>query len=365
MADSETKTGGEQERVRLSKEQRKELLAQLERHSSRKQTPERLLQRGEQALESGQLDQAQRILKHLESRAPGVAGLASFGERLSEVAGREKRRVNIQTTEEMLTRYIQQRKKPLAELALETLLELVPNHPRRSDYEIWVADLDQEVALQKRIDEQHSGGRVALQTGDLAVAERHLEALRKLDPYAPATETFAEEVDAAQQGQEETADIERLKQEVEKLLEAGKLEEAERELARLGGMDVPKVTIDFLRKRLEATGRRRAEAATARAFETELRKRLAARDWQGARDIAQQYGKRFRGSPRSTELFHEVNRLEAGERRQQSVLEGVATFERFLAEGKRREAELALKLLHSLEVDPAQLAELKRRVEQL
>ncbi len=357
----QTKAGG----IRLTKEERKDLLAQLERQSSRTVPPERVLQRGEQALKAGQLDQARRILKQLEAGAPGLSGLDHFRRQTEDAEREVKRRSNLQATEEMLTRYIQQRKKTLAELALETLVELAPNHPRRADYQTWVADLDQELARERKIKQQLDDGRAALRQDDLATAEKHLEALHKLDPESPATEQLAADIAAAAQGQALSAGIERAKQKLEELLAAGRLDEAEQQMAQLSRLDVPKVTIDFLRKRLEDGRRQLRDRAEAEQLVSVFDRHLAAQDWPNAREVAQRFGQRFPASTRAAELFKRVNDLEAVERRQQSIDEGLAAVERFIGYGDRHNAELALKLLSSLELDSEQLARLQARVQRL
>ena len=265
----------------------------------------------------------------------------------------------------MLVRYIQQRKKPLAELALETLIELAPNHPRRADYETWVADLDQELALQKKVQKRLDAGRAALRRDDLAGAEKHLGTLRKLDSDGSATEQLAADVANAAQGQAQSAGIERAKQELESLMASGQLDAAERQMERLSHMDVPKVTIELLRKRLEEVRRLLRERAEAEQLVAVFDRYLAARDWPNAREAAQRFGQRWPLSTRAAELFNRVNELEAAQRRQQSIDEGLATLERFLAEGNRQGAKLALKLLARLDLDPEQLAQLEARLQAL
>ncbi len=360
MSEGQRKSG-----VRLTKEERKELLAQLERQSSRTISAERILQRGEQALKDGHLDQAQRILKQLQKKAPRLPGLDLYQQRVEATARAEKQQANLKATEEMLTRYIQQRKKPLANMALTTLIELAPNHPRRTDYTTWVADLDQEMELQRRADELLAAGRAAVISEDFAKAAKHLETLNKVDPAARATEQLAAELVQAQQGQAQSADIERAKQRLEELLAKGEFDAAEQEMEQLGQMDIPKVTIDFLRKRLaDHRGRVQDEAESNRII-SEFEHYLAAGEWPTAREVAQRHSQRFPSSPRGAVLFSQVNEHEAAQRRQQSLEEGLAAFERFVASGDRHNAELALKLLANLELDPARLAELENRVRSL
>ena len=320
MPDAKLRSG-----VRLTKEERKELLAQLERQSSRAESAERIMQRGEQALKDGQFDQARRVLLQLESKAPSLNGLDVFRANLETAQSERKRAANLKATEEMLTRYIQQRKKPLADLALATLVDLSPNHPRRSDYEVWVGDLDKEVALQQRIEEQFASGRAALQRGDLARAKKHLDALRKFDPDSQMTEALATEIADAEHGRAEIEDIERVKQRIERLLANEQLDDAESEMDRLRSMDIPKVTIDFLRKRIEDSRGRRRDQADAETLIGRFEQHLETFDWPSAREAAQNFSRRFPDSPRTAELFNRVNALEAKQRRQQSLEEGLAT----------------------------------------
>jgi hypothetical protein len=356
---------GQRTGIRLTKEERKALLAQLERRTSRTVPPERVLQRGEQALKDGHLDQARRILKQLEAASPGLAGLGHFRGELQAAERDVKRRSNLQATEEMLTRYIQQRKKPLAELALATLIEIAPHHPRRAEYQTWVADLDQELALEGKIQQQFDGGRAALRRGDLAAARKHLEALRKLDPDSPAAQQLAADLADVTQGRALSADIERVKARLEELLAAGRLDEAEREMSQLGAMDVPKVTVDFLRKRLEDHRRQIRDREEAGQLVSVFERHLAAHDWPNAREVAHRFGQRFPGSPQGAELFKRINDLEATQRRQQSLDEGLAVLEGFIAKGNRHDAELALKLLSRLDLEPERLAQLEARVRAL
>ena len=351
--------------IRLTKEERKDLLAQLERQSSRSETAERILQRGEQALSGGHLDQARRVLQQLETRAPRIPGLDSFKQSLDAAQREEQRQANLHTTEEMLSRYIQQRKKPLAEMALATLLELAPTHPRRADYQRWVADLDQEMALQRRIDEHFEAGQAALQRGDLAAAKKHLEALHKADPHSSVAERLATEIANAAQGQALSAGIEEAKRQLDELLAADRLDEAEQQMERLSRMDIPKVTIDFLRQRLEEGRQRLRDQADAEKLMPLFESSLENRDWPRAREAAQRFGRRFPTSPRTSELFSRINELEAAERRQQSLQAGLSAVERFITEGNRHDAELAFKLLSSLDLDAARLAELEARVRKI
>ncbi len=276
-----------------------------------------------------------------------------------------RRREQIQEAEKILLGYIEKQKKQLAELAFSTLLELDPDHPKKSEYEIWIRDLDQEVALQQRLDRELRGGRTALLNGEIEEAKKHLAALRKIDSWSSLADSLASEIAAAEQDEEQTGQIGQLKQQFEDSLANGTLTAAEQQLVRLAQLDVPKVTLDFLRLKLEESRILARDQADASELQAAYDEALARRDWQAAREAAHQFGKRFSGDDRAARLFHQVSEMEASERRQQSLREGISTLERFVAEGKKREAELALKLLHSLRLDPQQLSTLEERVRKL
>lgn len=351
-------------RVRLSKEERRALLARIEQEASRAESPARIVQRAEEALEGRQLGQARRLVDQLVSRVPGLTGLAELEVKLAAVEKEQKLQSNIRTAEEMLTRYIQQRQKKMATLALETLLEIAPEHPRRKEYEIWVRDLDEELAFQRQIDEQVAAGQAALRRGDMEEAQRRLEALRQLDPDSPATDGLAEEMSRTERGQAESADIERIKQKAEELMVSGRVEEAEAAIEQLAGK-VPKITLDFLRKRLDQARGRRQVGKEMEILIAEFRRDVEKKDWLNAREVARRFGEQFPDSGKAAEMFNEVHQLEAAERKKQSIEQGIASFRQFIAKGQRSEAELALKLLRNLDIGPDRLAEFEAQLASL
>lgn len=362
--DAPAAPASEASRSRLTKEERRELLARIERDSSRSEPPERVLQRAEQALESGNRTQAERLVRQLEESSPDLVGLGHLQQRLAESEKREKLKANVRKAEEMLLRYVEQRKKTAAELALETLREIAPEHPRLKEYGIWVRDLDKEAAQHRRLDEELAAGRLALQVGDLAVARRHLDRLRQLDAGATVTAQLAAELAQAEAGEAESADIEGIKRRFEEHLAALRVVEAERELEELAQHAVPRVTLDRLRGRLEGARLAERDVRELAAFEELFRGHLATHRWQKAREIAQRAGRRFPEHPRPPEMFNEVAVLEAADRQKESVRQGIAALEQFIAAGRRGDAELALKLLRG-KMEPEKLASYEERVRAL
>lgn len=351
--------------IRLSKDERKNLLAEIEKMSSRAETPEQMLQRGQAALGAGQVQQARRIYETLLETAPHVSGINYLRVQLENHEKEKKLQSNLQTTEEMLLRYIQQRKKPLAQLALDTLIEIVPQHPKLPDYKLWVKDLDQEVLLQGRINNILNSGRNALSAGNVAEARKNLEQLQKLDPLSPAVGELAAAVDSHQREREASVGIDRYKKEVEEAIAKRQVEAARQALAHLGALDVPKITLDFYQKRLGEMQQKLRDEAETSAIGAEFERLLQTRDWSSARDVARRYGERFPNDPRGAELFNRVNHLEASQRREYAKEQGIATLEQFIAQGRKHEAELALKLLRGMSIEPARLAALEEKVKVL
>ncbi|MEO1088402.1 MAG: hypothetical protein AAFY88_29570, partial [Acidobacteriota bacterium] len=271
----------------------------------------------------------------------------------------------LRQAEDMVIRAVQQRKKPLAQMALQTLEEIAPQHPRLDELRIWVRDLDREVALHSRIDELLTAGRAELQNGNLDGARRQLEALQKLDPMGSPAEIFGAELEAAERGQAASAGIGRLKQEIDDALNLGDTPRAEQALAELQATDIPRVTIQTYARRIEETTRRLRDTSEANGLIDRFERHLEAREWQSAREAAQFFGQRFRDDPRSTSMFNRVAELEAADRRRQSIQQGLASCEQYIALGKKLEAQLALKLLRSMNLDADRIQQLEARIAQL
>ncbi len=362
---SESSPADQNQPKRLSKQERRELLEQLERASSRSESAEAVLTRVETAIGDGRLDEAESFLSHLETTAPTLAGLDLVKDKLNAARSRSKQQENVRAAEDILSRYIQQRKKALAQLALQTLSELEPLHPRLADYRVWVGELDQEMAFHQRLESVLAAGREAILANDLPRAERSLADLRKLDADSPMAETLAAELDYAHRGRAETGDIENSKERLETLMAGGQVREAEMELERLARMAVPKITLDFFQKRLEGIQSDQEARSLLAQFRGEFRRKLHQQDWDGARDVAQKAGGQTGSPDLSAQMFNEVDRHESEQRHRQSLTQGLSMLSKFIAEGKKGEAELALKVLQSLDLEPQRLAELERKVRAL
>jgi len=250
----------------------------------------------------------------------------------------------------VLTGYLQRKQLPLARLALDTLLEIQPHHPKRADYEGWIQHLEEEGEKAKRAEAAQAAGRAALERRDFAAARRDLETIARYDPTGARAEAFSRELEEAERGSQQGAEIAQRRKRFEEHIAAERGVDAKAELDALSKLDVPRVTLDFYREQLaELRGRIHLEEK-AGVLEQRYRQAVQDHDWFAAREIAQELGQAVPTSGRAAEMFAEVDRLQAVHHRQQAVEQGVRQVETFIEQGDAAKAELALKIL--VQMDP-------------
>jgi len=327
----------------LSRAERLDLLAQIDRAAKRVQESSGELARAETALAAGRLDEAQKLIRHVESTSPRAQGLDRLKDRLSQA-----RRAG--ETEQVLAGYLQHKQIPLARLALESLVDIQPDHPKRTLYEDRIKLLAEEAEKTKRAEAALAAGRAALERRDFKAARRELETIAREDPAGTRAEAFIHELETAERGVREAAEVERRKRHFEELLASRRVVEAKEELDALSRLDMARVTLDFLREQLaEVRSGIQQEEQTA-VFERRYRQSLETHDWFAAREAAQELAKAVPSSPRAAAMFAEVERLESIHQRQQAVEQGVRQVETFIEQGDAPKAQLALKIL--LQMDP-------------
>jgi serine/threonine-protein kinase len=343
----------------LTREERESLLAQIDRAAQRVREGTLVVNRAQEALDAGRVTEARSLIERLEQVSPGARGLAELRQALDEAerdAGYDQR---VAELEEMLTGYLKKKQKPLAAMALESLLDLAPTHKRRADFESWVALLDEEVEQDARVRDVLAAGREALAAGDDRRLRRQLDLLRKLEP--DAARRFELEVDAARVEAASAAEVERHRERFETHLQAGDLDAAARQLDALRGK-VSRLTLDGYRERIEAERRRgeqgRGEAEADRLF----RQRIDARDWPGARRVAAALGERFPESGRPAAMYAESARLEDSARRVATIRDGERQIEQLIAKGDADQARLALRVLLQLDPENARRHKLERQI---
>jgi tRNA A-37 threonylcarbamoyl transferase component Bud32 len=385
----------------LSREERLDLLAQIERAARRVSESSLDLTRVEGVIAAGRLDEGRRLVAQIEAANPQTPGLERIKERLAqaEAQARERsaatpaaaaaaavaalaaapspapapaspraaaptapaaavpapaatadQRQRIAEAEQALRRYLERKQLALARLALETLLELAPQHPNRTDYESWVSLLAEEVEQDRRAEVALQAARTALLRRDFALVRRELEQVKRNDLSGERAAALERELEDVEQGLRQGAEFERHRQRLDELLAGRKLAEAEREIEQLVGLGLSKVTLDSFRERL-AEARMAAEQERQLApIEKRYRELLAGRDWFGARDAALEMERAAPASPRAAAMYGEVERLESIHRHQQAVEQGVRQVDAFLEKGDLANAELAFRIL--LNIDP-------------
>jgi eukaryotic-like serine/threonine-protein kinase len=264
--------------------------------------------------------------------------------------------------EKALRRYLERKQLPLARLALETLLELTPRHPNRADYESWVTLLADEVEQDRRAEIALAAARAAIVRRDFAKARQELDLVRRNDLSGERAEALERELEDVEQGLRQGADFERHKQRLDELLAARKLPEAEREIEQLAGLGLSNFTLDSYRERLRETRLATDQERQTAPIEKRYREVLQARDWFAAREAAMEMESIAPASPRAAAMYGEVERLESIHKHQQAAEQGVHQVEAFLEKGDLRNAELALRILLSIDPENRHRKRLERQL---
>jgi serine/threonine protein kinase len=264
--------------------------------------------------------------------------------------------------EKALRRYLERKQLPLARLALETLLELTPQHPNRADYESWVKLLADEVEQDRRAEIALAAARAAIVRRDFAKARQELDMVRRNDLSGERAEALEREIEEVEQGLRQGADFERHKQRLDELLAARKLAEAEREIEQLAGLGLSNFTLDSYRERLREARLAIDQERQAAPIEKRYREVLQARDWFAAREAAMEMESIAPASPRAAAMYGEVERLESIHKHQQAAEQGVRQVDAFLEKGDLRNAELALRILLSIDPENRHRKRLERQL---
>jgi hypothetical protein len=416
----------------LSKEERVELLAQIERAAKKVSESSRLAELATQAVQARRYDDAAGLLTQLESVSPRHPAIAALKEQLADIgrglsprtapapveapaparaprtaspapapaaapaamapapvaaaaapSPREARPVpappappepssaerellaKTDEAERLLKKYLTENKQSLASFALDTLVELAPAHPRRELYERAVRYMSEDKEKFEAARAVLGEGREAVLRGDLAGARRKLEALEKADPTLELSEALRREIAEAEQEAKSAAEVERRRTHLESLLEGRRLDEAERELQRLSTSGLARVSIEGYRLRISDIAALAEREAKGQELEKRYRERVQTKDWYGAREVALEFERLLPDSPRPAQLFTEISRYEEVHRKQQGIEQGIQQLETFLAQKKRSDAELALKIVLQMDPEHPRRAEFAARLASL
>lgn len=342
----------------LSPQERSALLQQIDRAAQRVRETTQVLRRAEAAIAEGQVEEAGRLVASVEEVNPGAPGLPALRKKLRENSVLLEHRRRVEEIEALLTRYLKAKQQRLAALALDSLLDLYPNHPRRDDYQSWVGLLDQEVARDSRVAEAVAVGRESIAAGDFKRARRQAAALKRLDTDGDAAEAFDQELARAESENESEQEVGRHRATFHRLVAAGDFAAAERQLEDLGDR-LPRVALRALEGELEEGRQRHVEAG----YQERLADRLAANDWNGARAIAREMAEDLPASSRPAEMIAEIDLREEGNRRISAIRQGEQQIEKLIADGAADQARLALKLLLRLDPDHRRRRQFERQID--
>lgn len=335
----------------LSRQERDELLAQINQASERVSRTRGILQEAEESLDAGNLEQAARLIANVEAVDPRAKGLAELQSRLQEQAAAPPPNERALETETMLASYLEHHQVALARMALESLLELAPRHPRRAEYEQRLADLSATADQEQRADKTLKAAREALARGDLAFAERSLATARRGTRTPGFGADIEVEIGRARREQQEEAALSDHKRRFEEALAAGRVADAERELTALRAANLPKVTLDHYLGQLAESRRLASRTGEIQAFEVAFARHVAAGDWFAAREVALDMEKAVETHPKLASMYAEAEALRVKQERRQSIEGGERQLETLIAQGQADPAAMALRIL--LKIDPA------------
>jgi serine/threonine protein kinase len=399
-----TRTASRSSSSELSREERLDLLQQIDRAAKRVSEATKLSEQARRAIGESKLAEALETITQLEAISPRHAGLVELKAALAAghrgetpaaaatasaatppaaaapaapppaparpqpappTAEQEEHRARVAEAERMLESYIREHKQGLARFALEALLELAPDHPRRADFESWIGLMGEEIAQLKSAEAALDEGRQALARGDYDEARRQLERVERLDPSHRLAEQLRGEIDEADADLRSTAELDRRRDRLETLIGERRLADAEQELARLAAGGLAKVSIEGYRLRMRDLAALADREAQGRDLERRYREQVQHKQWAAARDVVLEFERAIPTSPRPAQLFAEIARYEEIDRKQQGVEQGVRQLETFLAQNKLGEAEMALKILNQMAGDHPRLPQLAERVRAL
>jgi len=342
--------------------ERDALLARIDRAASRVQEGGQLLAQAEVALKEGRFEDARQQIQKLEGVTPVPRGVAELKRRLAEAEEIARRRQQVVQAEQMLEKYLLDRSQTLASLALETLLDLYPNHPKRHTYLTWIGSLADDAERQKRAEKLFADGQAAAARGDLAGARKSLAEVERHDPTGKLAGSLLAEINDLERSRAQGQQAASVRQMVEDALRRGALDDASRGLDQLSTLEVTKVTLDMLRGQVEEARQQHERDAATAGFETAYREAVDRRDWHAARHAAYDFEAAFSDSQRPHQMLAEVAHLQENEQRQQALAEGLRAFDGYLRAGEIGQAEMALKVLRQFGADDGRVHDAERRL---
>ncbi len=349
----------------LSREEKMDLLAQIDRAAKKVSEVGLLVEQAERAFAAGRLDEARQIAEQAQAANPRQPRLERLLARLRETEETKERDAHVAEAEQMVEQYLQGGKHGLAAFALESLLDLRPDHARRAEFERRLEAMADATGRKQKLDEAAAGVREALVAGDLRTARMRFEAAERDNPASLELEAIRAELAQGEEELHRAADLEQHRRRFDGLLAGGRIGEAEKEFEAIARLETSRLTLDLTLGRLEE-GRERAQlVGRSQEFERRFRERLGARDWAGARAVVHEYEVSPAAGERPSQMLAELAREEDVWRRHQAFEQGVKQVETFIAQSRPLEAETAFKILASLDPQSPDLKRLERQIKAL
>ncbi len=309
-----------------------------------------LLARVDEAIREVRLDEAEAILVRLEALDPVPEGTSELREVLDQTSER-RRQMQVLQTEELMEQYLLARKKGLAEMAIGVLVELEPDHPRLAEFQQRIVGLEGPDPENHDRELVRRAARQAILAGDLELARDRIDRLETLGSTKSSVALLRREADEEEAQSELESRASRVKEKLEELIQAGRLEAAEREVDQLSGLGVPKAVVDLYRGRIGELRQATRKRWQARLLEMRFPRLLEQEQWDAAREAALELGQLDPGSELASGMFAEVSRAQDEAMRRQAIEQGARAVESFLGRQQLFEAERALEVLRRMAPD--------------
>jgi hypothetical protein len=349
----------------LSREEKLDLLAQIDRAAKKVSETSQIVEQAEQAFAAGKVDEARQLAEQAQAGSARQPRLERLVARIRENEEAQERSEHAGEAEQMVEQYLQGGKHSLAAFALETLLDLRPDHPRRAEFERRVEAMADSTGRKKRLEEAAAGVREALIGGDQRTARMRFDAAERDNPGAPELEGIRAELATGEDELRRAADLEQHRRRFDGMLAGARIAEAEKEFEAIAQLETSRLTLDLTRGRLEEARERAQLVGRSQEFERRFHERLAARDWAGARGVVHEFEASPAAGERPAQMLAELAHDEDSWRKKQAFEQGVKQVEAFIVQSRPLEAEMALKILAGMDAQNPELKRLDRQVKAL
>lgn len=358
-----SKSAGSDRRRDLSPEEREALLQRIEQAGTRAESISKLRYRAEEALEAGDLEEARPLVDRLASRASGSPEAEELERRLEAAERAVRHRERIAKAEEMLETYIVEQRQTLARMALETLVELYPNHPKRGDYESWVEVLGDEAAERERAEAVYREAEEALASGDSEAARSRLEELERYQGVGELAARLETRIERTEESTDRLQRLDEVKEQFAETIADGRHDEAEELVAELDDLGLPRAALDTYRSELAESRRRLEVSRVTASYQKRFERAIAEERWNEARRLAREFAEAMPQSPWPAAMEGELDYRQRRAEREDTVAEGLSSFDRYLEVEDLSSAEVALSVLRQMAPEDPRVSRAEERLE--